>query len=140
MNTGMTRTVLLGLAAAALTLTAGCASESGSRRDQTTAAYQNDVERARASIAEAERGGASEHGSADLNRAREKLNGALRAAQDGDEAAAQRLAVEADLDAQVAVATQSNGEAQAAVDELNASIQTLQDELRRNEQRSSERF
>ena len=147
MNTGTTRIVMLGLAA--LTMAAGCASESGSRRGeaadsrrdpQAEAAYQEVLERAQASLAEAERAGASEHGSADLNRAREKLNAARRAAEDGDATRAERLAVEADLDAAVALATARNQEAQAAVDELEAGIRTLEDELRRNEGRSPDRL
>ena len=145
MNTGTTRIVMLGLAA--LTMAAGCASDSGSRRgeadsrrdSQSQAAYQEVLERAQASLAEAERAGAGEHGSADLNRAREKLNAAQRAAEDGDAARAERLVVEAELDADVALATARNQEAQAAVDELEASLRTLEDELRRNEGRSPNR-
>ena len=138
MNTGTTRNVMLGLAAVALM--AGCANESASRRDgRTASSYQADLDRAAASIAEAEREGATQHGGADLNRAREKLNSARRLAEDGNEIAAQRLAVEAQLDADVALATERNATAQAAVTELNESIRTLQDELQRNEVRSSER-
>jgi uncharacterized protein DUF4398 len=139
MNTGTTRNVMLGLAAA-VTLTAGCAGGSASRRADTATAYRGDLDRAAASIAEAEREGANEHGSADLNRAREKLNAARRAADEGDGALAQRLSVEAELDAEVALATERNATAQAAVDELNESIRTLEEELRRNEERSSERL
>jgi len=136
MNTGTTRIVMLGLAAAVLTA-AGCAGESTSRRADTGASYRTDLDRAAQSIAEAEREGATEHGGADLTRARDKLNEARRFAEAGNEVAAQRLAVEASLDADVAAATERNATAQAAVDELNESIRTLQDELQRNEQRSS---
>jgi hypothetical protein len=138
MNTGTTRNVMLGLAA--LTLAAGCAGESASRRADTTTSYQEDFERAAASIAEAEREGANEHGSADLNRAREKLNAARRAAEDGNGTLARRLAVEADLDADVALATERNAEAQAAVDDLRENIRTLEEELRRSEARGAERL
>jgi hypothetical protein len=143
MNTGTTRTVMLGLAAVTVTLMAGCANESASRRDGRDAAssYQTDLDRAAASIAAAEREGATQHGGADLTRARDKLNEARRFADAGNEAAAQRLAVEAGLDADVALATERNATAQAAVTELNESIRTLQEELQRNEQRSgSERL
>jgi hypothetical protein len=44
--------------------------------------------------------------------------------------------IEANLDAEVAAATARNQEMQAAVNELQESIRTLEDELRRNEQRS----
>ena len=138
MDIGTTRNVMLGLAAAA-SLAAGCANESAARRGGDPATYQEDLDRAAASIAAAEREGAAEHASADLNRAREKLNSARRLADEGELAAAQRLAVEADLDADVALATERNATAQAAVNELNESIRTLQEELQRNEARSFER-
>jgi hypothetical protein len=147
MNTGTTRNVMLGLTVAATLAAAGCAGESAtsrragepaaSRRGDTAPAYQEAFDRAAASIADAEREGANQHGGADLTRAREKLNSARRLADDGDLEAAQRMALEASLDADVAAATERNATAQAAVNELNESIQTLQDELQRNEQRSS---
>src|SRR5690242_9189991 len=111
MNTGTTRTVMLGLAVLALAvLAAGCVGESASRRDETAVAYQDDLDDAADKIAEAERAGAYEHGSADLNLARDKLNAARRAAEAGEGTKAQRLAVEAGLDADVALATVSNAE------------------------------
>lgn len=145
MNTGTTRTVMLGLAAAAAAVTvmasSGCANGSatarGDARNEPATALQADLERAATSIAEAEREGATEHGGADLTRARDKLNEARRFAEAGNEVAAQRLAVEASLDADVALATERNATAQAAVNELNESIRTLQDELQRNDARSS---
>ena len=135
MNTGTTRNVMLGLAAMTVTLMAGCAG-SPSRGDSASG-YQTDMDRASASISAAEREGATQHGGADLTRARDKLNEARKFAEAGNEVAAQRLAVEASLDADVALATERNATAQAAVTELNESIRTLQDELQRNEQRST---
>ena len=135
MNTGTTRNVMLGLAAATVTLMAGCAGSPS--RGESASGYQADIDRANASIVAAEREGANEHGGADLARAREKLNSARRMADEGYDAAAQRLAVEAALDADVALATERNATAQAAVNELNESIRTLQDELQRNDARSS---
>jgi glycerol-3-phosphate dehydrogenase len=137
MDAKLTRNVLVGFAA--LIVASGCAGNSSSRRAET-AEYQDLFERAEASIAEAERAGAYEHGSADLNRARDKLNTARKAAEDGDEVAAEWLAVEADLDADVALATARNQEMQAAVSELQDSIQTLQQEVRRNEERNPDRL
>ena len=136
MNTGTTRIVMLGLAAGVILTAAGCAGESTSRRADGSS-YESDLDRAAQSIAAAEREGATEHGGADLTRARDKLNEARKFADAGNDAAAQRLAVEASLDADVALATERNATAQAAVTELNESIRTLQDELQRNEQRSS---
>jgi type VI protein secretion system component VasK len=125
-----TRNVIVGLAATFVA--AGCAG--GSKRADATA-QKEVIERAAASIDEAEKAGAYEHGSADLNRAREKLSAARKASEDGEDEVAQRLAVEADLDADVAAATARNQEMQAAVTELQQSIRALQDELQRNEQR-----
>src|SRR5262245_24482942 len=104
MNTGTTRTVMLGLATLSMSMMAGCASESASRRDANTATYQEAVDRAQASIQQAGQGASSEYGSADLNRAREKLDEARRFNDAGNETMAERLAVEADLDAEVALA------------------------------------
>jgi hypothetical protein len=131
MDSTCTRNVLVGVAV--MVLASGCAGNS-QRADAET--YQQDVARAAASIDEAEKAGAYEHGGADLNRAREKLTAARKASDSGDEDVAQRLAIEADLDADVASATASNQKMQGAVTELQASIRTLQDELRRNEQRN----
>ena len=130
MDSNFTRNVIVGFAA--MFVAAGCA---GSQKRADATAQKEVIERAATSIDEAEKAGAYEHGSADLNRAREKLNAARKASEDGDDDVAERLAVEADLDADVAAATARNQEMQAAVTELQQSIQTLQDELRRNEQR-----
>jgi hypothetical protein len=137
MNTGVTRTALLGLASlAVVTIAAGCAGESRRAETEVEAAYQDELDRAEASILAAERAGAYEHGSADLNLAREKLNAARQAAEEGEVVTAERLAVEADLDAHVAMATAQNQESQAAVEELQESIRTLEEELRRSDARS----
>jgi hypothetical protein len=133
MDMNPVRNVLVGVAA--LVIVSGCAGDSASRRADERG-YENDIDRAAASIDEAEKAGAFEQAGADLSRARGKLDAARKASEDGDEDAARRLAVEADLDAQLASATARNQEMQAAVTEVQESIRTLQDELRRNEQRS----
>jgi len=97
------------------------------------AAYEQNLARARASIAEAERAGAAQFGSAELALAREKLRAAERAAEDGSAELAERLAVEADLDADLAVALTRNQQTQAAAAEVRAGLRTLDDELRRPE-------
>lgn len=126
-----TRNILVGCAAAVAAW--GCAGNSQRTADEV--AYREDFVRAEASIGEAERAGAYESGGAELNRAREKLNAARKASEEGDVVIAQRLAIEADLDADLAAATARNRDAQSAVSELQQSIETLQEELRRNEQR-----
>jgi hypothetical protein len=110
------------------------------RRADAGSPEQQAIRRAEASINEAQSAGAFEQAGADLNRAREKLAKAQEAVKDGDEEIAQRLAVEAELDAEVAAATANNQEAQAALSELQETIRTLQDELRRNEQREPGRL
>lgn len=94
-------------------------------------AYAQDLERARASIAAAERAGAEQYGSAQLSLARDKLRAAENAADDGETERAQRLAVEADLDADLAAAINRNQETQALANEVESTLQTLEDELRR---------
>ena len=97
-----------------------------------TAAYTQELARARASIAEAEQAGAEQFGSAELALAREKLRAAENAADEGEPERAQRLAVEADLDADLAAAITRNQETQALVTEVQSTLQTLEDELRRS--------
>jgi hypothetical protein len=132
MDSTYTRNVFAALAATVLAW--GCAGNS--QRGDANTDSREDFARAEASINEAQNAGAYEHGGADLNRAREKLNAARKASEEGEDDVAQRLAIEADLDADVAAATARNQEMQGAVTELQASIRTLQDELRRNEQRN----
>jgi chromosome segregation ATPase len=130
------RSLLVG-AAIALAVSA-CAGND--RRVDEGSPEQQAIKRAETSINEAQSAGAFEQAGADLNRAREKLAKAQEAVKDGDEEIAQRLAVEAELDAEVATATANSHEAQAALSELEATIRTLQDEIRRNEQREPGRL
>lgn len=135
MYSKIARNVLVGCAVAIVAW--GCAGNSQrSERRAGETVYRDDFVRAEASIAEAQRSGSFESAGAELNRAREKLNAARKASEDGEDVVAQRLAVEANLDADLAVATARNRDAQSAVSELQESIKTLQDELRRNEQRN----
>lgn len=98
-----------------------------------TVAYEDDLEAARQSIRDAEQAGAAEFGNAELALAREKVRAAERAAQERDGERVQRLAVEAGLDADLAVAINRNRETQKLVTEVRAGLQTLEDELRRSE-------
>lgn len=105
----------------------GCAGN-----EQVTApAYAQDLSRARASIAEAEQAGAERFGSAELSLARDKLRAAEDAAEDGEVQRAQQLALEADLDADLATAITRNQQTQALVSEVESTLRTLEDELRR---------
>jgi hypothetical protein len=96
-------------------------------------AYEQERRRALASIAEAEQAGAEEHGSAQLTLARDKLRAAEEAAEDDEAEQARRLAVEANLDADLATAIARNQQTQALVTEVRAGLRTLEAELRRTE-------
>jgi hypothetical protein len=109
----------------------GCANNP--RAEASGAAYEQDLQRARASIAEAERAGAEEHGRAQLTLAREKLRAAEEAVEDGESERARRLAVEADLDADLATAITRNQRTQSLVAEVESGLRTLEEQLRRTE-------
>jgi hypothetical protein len=134
-KTAMTRNqrvvMLLGLLIVSVAAV-GCANGNRVSRAEIPV-YENDLANARASIAEAEQAGAGEFGNADLALARDKLRTAERAADDGDIVRAQRLAVEADLDADVAIAITRNRKTQELVTEVRAGLETLENELRRSQ-------
>jgi hypothetical protein len=112
----------------------GCANDP--RREVATAqapAYEQELDRARASIAEAERAGAAEFGGAQIALAREKLRAAEDAVADDELARASQLAVEAGLDADLAVAITRNRQTQALAAEVESTLRTLEDELRRTD-------
>lgn len=119
-------TLSICIAFASAGLIAGCASSPITSQQQA-------LVRAEAAIQEAEESGAYEHGGAELESARDKLAAARVAAEDNDESRAERLATEAALDAELAAAIASNQEMQSAVDELNATIATLRQELSRSQ-------
>jgi hypothetical protein len=125
--------MFVAIAGAALAI-AGCASN---RPDENAQNGPDQIERASQRISAAERSGAYQHGGDALNLARDKLQAARRAADDKDTQKAQWLAEEAALDADYAAATASNQEIQTALGEVQESVRTLQDELRRNEQQQS---
>lgn len=111
----------------------GCANNRVADDRAEVPAYEQDLARARASITEAEQAGAAEFGSAQLTLARDKLRAAENAAEDGAAERAQWLAVEADLDADLATAITRNQQTQALVTEVESGLRTLEDELRRRE-------
>jgi hypothetical protein len=68
---------------------------------------------------------------AELQQARDKLNQAEMASKDGRNAEAERLAMQAALDAEYATAKAGNGEAQKAAEELDRSLESLRQESAR---------
>lgn len=97
-----------------------------------------DLARAEASIEQADQSGAREYGATELDSAREKLAKARAAADSDENVAASRYAKEAAVDAELANAITRNRKAEAAVEELNRSIETLRQEIARNQARSGE--
>jgi hypothetical protein len=79
----------------------------------------------------AEQSGAQDFGAEALARAKEKRSSAEQAAERGDHDVALRLAKEAELDAELAMAQSNRGRAEAALAEINDSIQTLRREVAR---------
>lgn len=98
-----------------------------------------DLARAEASIEQADQSGAREFGASELNSARDKLAKARAAADSEDNLAASRYAKEAAVDAELATAVTRNRKAELAVEELNRSIETLREEIARNQARSGDR-
>lgn len=122
--------IVAGLSSALLL--AGCAANN----ERELAAYEGDLARAKASIDEAQSAGAYEHGSAELERARAKLSQAEDALDDREFEHAVRLAKEAELDAKLASAIAQNQQVQDAVVEIERSIETLEEELERNDEQA----
>ena len=91
------------------------------------------IQQAEQRIDEAERADAQRYANREINMAREKLLQAREAQDDGDEELAARLAEHAELDAAYAIALSENESVQAAVDELRATLATLESELQRNQ-------
>jgi hypothetical protein len=120
---------VIGAAVAAALLTA-CAS-SPDRRSGVAPPASNELAEARASITAAEQAGAAEYGSAELALAREKLTVAEQEAEDGNIIRAQQLAVEADLDADLAAAITRHRQTQLLAEEVDSGLRTLEEELRR---------
>lgn len=114
---GILSTVLAGLMAAGV---AGCASAPQQPTPQVT--------RAQTLIEQAEKAGAQEYAAADLARARDKLQAANAAAEKGKEEIAAQYASQAAVDAELAAARASSGQARKAADEVNAGAKTLGEE------------
>jgi hypothetical protein len=117
----MNRMMVSFVGAAALSVLAGCGGVSEMTRQQV-ARSETVVLSATTTV------GNSEAGAIDLQRAKETLQQAQQAVEKGNEKQAQRLASQAQLDADLAVAKSQSASARKAADELQASIQTLRQE------------
>lgn len=120
----MTRSVFIATMMLAVSATlCGCASAPS----RPTA----DFTRAQTLIRQAEQNGAQRFAAADLDRARDELHRSEMAmdARDGD--LANRLAAEAAVDAELAMARSSAGQAAKSAAEVSASIEALRSESQR---------
>mgnify|MGYP000619194974 CR=1 FL=1 len=89
--------------------------------------------RAEASIEQAENADARKYGVVELDAARKQYEEAQDAVKAGDMVRAQRLAHQAELDAELAAAKARTRKTQKAADELEKSIRTLHDEIQRSQ-------
>jgi hypothetical protein len=92
---------------------------------------------AEVAVDEAEEANAPAQASGSYELARDKLERAREAMDDGDNLEARRLAEQALVDAQLAEAEARSEVARTNADELRTSIETLQDELARRTRRTS---
>ena len=113
------------LMSAALTALTACGGVSDLTRQQV-ARSETAVKQAQTAI------GNSEAGAVELQQAKDLYAQAQQELEKKNETRAQRLAVQAELQAQLATAKAQNATARKAADELLASIQTLRQESERS--------
>jgi hypothetical protein len=114
------RIVTLLSALVACALQVGCATEGPIPTEQLT--------RARALVEQADKANAQQYAPADLQRAHDELSSADKAVSDHRYNEARRYAEAAQVDADLASARGSSGEAQHAAQEIRRSIDSLQQE------------
>jgi len=85
----------------------------------------------RAAVTDAQGAGAYDFAPVEMRTANEKLTRATAAMNQKDYVTARRLAEQAEVDARLAAATANSAKAQRALDEVQASIRTLQNEISR---------
>lgn len=85
-------------------------------------------------IRQAEQGKAQDYAPLELRNAKEKLNEAKKLAEDKKQDAATDKAEEALVDAQLAGIKTQSSMATAALDEIQASIKALREEIKKNQQ------
>ena len=93
------------------------------------------VNRAEASVDQADQAGARRYDPGTLDTSKQKLGEAKDAAEKGNPVAADKLAEQAQLDADLAAATARAANARKAADEVNASTATLRAEIARQNAR-----
>lgn len=89
----------------------------------------------RTAVRQAEQAGTQEYAPLELRTAREKLETAEASIEEGDPRKARILVEQAQVDAELDQIKARSAKSQLAVNELRESIQTLRDEIGRNENR-----
>jgi hypothetical protein len=112
------------MASVSCALGAGCATEGPIPTEQLT--------RARTLVEQADKADAQRYAPADLQRAHDELSSADKAANDHKYDEARRYAENAQVDADLASARASSGEAQHAAREVDRSIDSLKQESERH--------
>jgi Domain of unknown function (DUF4398) len=87
--------------------------------------------RAETSVEQADQAGARRYDPGTLDTSKEKMAASRNEAQKGNKLAANQLAEQAELDAELAAATARSASAKKAADEVKASTETLRAEIAR---------
>lgn len=124
MTTAISRAGLPALGAFAIVLLAGCGGVSEVTKERV-ARSETSVRQAQQTV------GSSESGAVELQRARDNLEQARQALNDKNAKKAERMAQQAQLDAELAIAKSQSASARKAADEVLASIQQLRQESSR---------
>lgn len=119
----MARILVLVMLLATMATSVGCAS----KPQRPTAEFA----RAQALTEQAERNSAQRFAAADLDRARDKLTRSDAAMDAHQEDLANRLAAEAAIDAELALARSATAQAENSAAEVNASVEALRRESQR---------
>lgn len=124
MTTAISRAGVPALGAFAIVLLAGCGGVSEVTKERV-ARSETSVRQAQQTV------GNSESGAVELQRARDNLEQARQALNDKNDKKAERMAQQAQLDAELAIAKSQSASARKAADEVLASIQQLRQESSR---------
>lgn len=121
----MRNAVALALGVSLLSVLSACSSVSDLAKERV-AQSDTSVQQAQQTL------GKSEYGAVDLQQAREKLDAAKSALAKNHGPEAERLAAQARLHAELAIAKSQSADARKSADEVLASLETLRHETERN--------
>jgi hypothetical protein len=127
LNRSLSAGAAVTMSAAALTLLVGCGGTSPTTKERL-AQIETSVGQAQTTL------GTSEAGSVELQKAREHLAAAKKAADAGKEGQALRHAAEAQVSAELAIAKSQSATARKNAEDTLASIETLRKEAARDDQ------